>query len=163
MGVENAELTDVNKDVRPLTMTLPQMNQWTHGTQITASHGHFAFFGAFAMLVLAAMYYMVPRLRGVDRYGQRRSMWAFWLMTVGMLAIVAALTVAGVVQTYLVRLLGMDFMTVRTTYVSFWMFWVWAAGLAVFLPGVLVLLWEFVAAKPVQHGAAQVTAAHATP
>ena len=23
--------------------TLPQINRWTHGTQITASHGHFAF------------------------------------------------------------------------------------------------------------------------
>ena len=28
--------------------TLPQINKWTHGTQVTASHGHFAFFGAFA-------------------------------------------------------------------------------------------------------------------
>ncbi len=129
-------------------MTLPQMNKWTHGTQITASHGHFAFFGAFAMLVLAAMYYMVPRLRGMDRYAQRRSLWAFWLMTGGMLGIVAALTIAGVVQTYLVRLLGMDFMTVRLTYVSFWMFWVWAAGLVVFFPGVLAFMWDFLAGRP---------------
>ena len=26
--------------------TLPQINRWTHGTQITVSHGHFAFWGA---------------------------------------------------------------------------------------------------------------------
>jgi nitric oxide reductase subunit B len=129
-------------------MTLPQINKWTHGTQVTASHGHFAFFGAFAMLVLAAMYYIVPRLRGMERYAPRRSLWAFWLMSLGMLAIVLAFTIAGVVQTYLVRLLGMDFMTVRTQYVAFWMFWVWALGLVVFLPGVLVFLWDFLAGKP---------------
>jgi len=129
-------------------MTLPQINKWTHGTQVTASHGHFAFFGAFAMLVIAAMYYMVPRLRGMERYGQRRAMWAFWLMSIGMLTMVLAFTIAGVVQTYLVRLLGMDFMTVRTEYVSFWIFWVWAAGLVLFLPGVLAFLWDFLGGKP---------------
>lgn len=129
-------------------MTLPQINKWTHGTQVTASHGHFAFFGAFAMLVIAAMYYMVPRLRGLERLEQGRAMWAFWLMSSGMLAMVTAFTVAGVVQTYLVRMLGMDFMTVRTQYVSFWMFWVWAFGLVIFLPGVLVFLWDFLAGKP---------------
>jgi nitric oxide reductase subunit B len=100
------------------------------------------------MLVLAAMYYMVPRLRGMERWAERRSQWAFWLMTSGMLAIVLAFTIAGVVQTYLVRLLGMDFMAVRTEYVAFWLFWVWAAGLVVFLPGVVLFLWDFLAGKP---------------
>ncbi|HVO35292.1 MAG TPA: cbb3-type cytochrome c oxidase subunit I [Gemmatimonadales bacterium] len=138
----------VGAGVWGFAMTLPQINKWTHGTQVTASHGHFAFFGAFAMLVIAAMYYMVPRLRGMERYAQRRAMWAFWLMCIGMLAMVIAFTVAGVVQTYLVRLLGMDFMTVRTEYVSFWIFWVWAAGLVLFLPGVLAFLWDFLAGKP---------------
>jgi hypothetical protein len=41
----------------------------------------------------------------------------------------------------------MDFMTVRTTYVAFWIFWVWAAGLVVFLPGVVLFLWDFFAGK----------------
>ncbi len=49
-----------------------------------------------------------------------------------------AFTVAGVVQTYLIRMLGMDFMIVRTQYVSDWMFWVRAFALVAFLPGVLV-------------------------
>jgi nitric oxide reductase subunit B len=131
-------------------MTLPQINKWTHGTQVTASHGHFAFFGAFAMLVLAAMYYMVPRLRGMERFARRRSLWAYWLMCIGMLGMVIAFTIAGVVQTYLTRLLGMDFMAVRTQYVSFWIFWVWAFGLVAFLPGVVAFLWDFLAGRPAQ-------------
>ena len=138
----------VGAGVWGFAMTLPQINKWTHGTQVTASHGHFAFFGAFAMLVLAAMYYMVPRLRGMERYARRRSMWAFWLMCGGMLGMVLAFTIAGVVQTYLVRLLGMDFMTVRSEYVSFWIFWVWLIGLVVFLPGVVAFVWDFLAGKP---------------
>jgi nitric oxide reductase subunit B len=32
--------------------TLPQVNMYTHGTLITAMHGHMAFWGAYAMLVL---------------------------------------------------------------------------------------------------------------
>ncbi len=138
----------VGAGVWGFAMTLPAINMWSHGTQVTSSHGHFAFFGAFGMLVLAAMYFMVPRLRGMERYEQGRSAWAFWLMSIGMLAIVFAFTIAGVVQTYLVRLLGMDFMTVRTTYVRFWLFWVGATGLLVFLPGVLAFLWDFLAGKP---------------
>lgn len=118
-----------------VAMTLPQINRWTHGTQATASHGHFAFFGAFAMLVFAAVYTMLPRLRGIERMRERRGMWAFWLMTIGMLAMVGAFTIAAVVQVYLNRMLGLDFMTVRTQYVSFWIFWVWLFGILLFLPG----------------------------
>ena len=90
----------------------------------------------------------------MERFRPRRSMWAFWLMTIGMLGMVMAFTVAGVVQTYLTRILGMDFMTVRTHYTSFWLFWVGAFGLAVFLPGVVAFLWDFLAGKPAVREAA---------
>ncbi len=123
--------------------TLPQINQWTHGTQITSSHGHFAFFGAFGMLVLAAVYFMVPRLKGVEGATERKSMWSFRLMVLGMVAMVASFTIAGIVQTYLVRLIGLDFIQVRMGYVSFWIFWVWFFGLVLFTPGVLIYLWDF--------------------
>lgn len=126
-------------------MTLPQINKWTHGTQLTASHGHFAFYGAFAMLVLAAVYTVLPRLRGVERVRERRGLWAFWLMTAGMLAMVLAFTIAGVVQVYLNRMIGIDFMTVRTQYVGFWMFWVWLFGLLMFLPGCALYVRDFFA------------------
>lgn len=128
--------------------TLPQINRWTHGTQITASHGHFAFFGAFGMLVLAAVYFMVPTLKGLSRIREGRALWAYWLMAVGMLAMVAAFTGAGVVQTYLTRVLGLDFMVVRDQYVRPWMLWVGVFGLTVFLPGVLVYLRDFFSLRP---------------
>lgn len=61
-------------------------------------------------------------------------------MIVGMLFIILAFTMAGTVQVYLHRLLGMDFILVRDQYVRFWIFWVWFFGLVLFLPGVLVYL-----------------------
>jgi nitric oxide reductase subunit B len=125
-----------------VAMTLPQINKWTHGTQVTASHGHFAFYGAFAMLVIAAVYTMVPVLRGVTKIREGRGLTAFWLMTSGMLAMVLAFTIAGVIQVYLHRMAGLDFMTVRTQYMAFWMFWVFAFGAAFFLPGASLYLWD---------------------
>lgn len=125
--------------------TLPQINKWTHGTQITASHGHFAFFGAFGMLALAAIYFMLPQLKGYERIRETRGRWGFWLMVVGMAFMVLSFTIAGLVQTYLNRLVGLDFMVVRTQYMTFWMFFVWFFGLTLFTPGVVVYLWDFFA------------------
>ena len=47
-----------------LAHTWPQVNKWTHGTHITAMHGHMAFFGAYAMIVLGIITYALPALTG---------------------------------------------------------------------------------------------------
>ena len=43
--------------------TLPQINLYTHGTQWTASHGHFAFFGAYATINIAMIYIAIQKWR----------------------------------------------------------------------------------------------------
>ena len=43
-----------------LAHTFPDINKWTHGTLITAMHGHAAFYGAYAMIVLAMIAYALP-------------------------------------------------------------------------------------------------------
>jgi nitric oxide reductase subunit B len=91
---------------------------------------------------------MVPALRRMSRIQESRGLWAFWLMTIGMLTMVGAFTIAGVVQTYLTRVLGLDFMLVRNQYVRFWIFWVWVAGLVLFLPGVLIYVRDFFGLRP---------------
>jgi nitric oxide reductase subunit B len=40
--------------------TLPQVNLYTHGTLVTAMHGHMAFWGAYAMINLAMIAYTCP-------------------------------------------------------------------------------------------------------
>ncbi len=134
----------VGAGVWGFAQTLPQINEWTHGTQVTASHGHFAFFAAYGALIIAAVYLTLPQIRGLRLFGQRRGMWAFWLMNIGMVGMVMSLTVAGVLQTYLWRVLGMDFMVVRDQYLAFWLFWRLLFGGALLAPGVVLFVWDFV-------------------
>jgi nitric oxide reductase subunit B len=95
------------------------------------------------MLVLGSIYLMVPQMRGIKLIREGRGMWGFWLMTIGMIAMVIAFTIAGVVQVYLWRMTGLDFMTVKTQYESFWLLLVFIFGFVLFLPGVIVYLWDF--------------------
>ncbi len=86
--------------------TLAPVNYYTHGTQITAAHGHMSFYGAYAMVVLCIISYAMPILRGRaanSNKAQVAEMWAFWLMTVSMVFITLFLTAAGILQVWLQR------------------------------------------------------------
>jgi len=93
--------------------TLPQVNLWTHGTMITAMHGHMAFWGAYVMIVLAMITYAMPQMTGRKLYDHWMPEWAFWIANIGMLGMTGAFAVAGVSQVYLERKAGMDFMAVQ--------------------------------------------------
>lgn len=90
--------------------TLPNVNLYTHGTLVTAMHGHMAFWGAYAMIVLAIIAYAMPNLTGRKLYNNGISQYAFWLSNIGMIGMTVAFGVAGVAQVYLERILGVDFM-----------------------------------------------------
>ena len=93
--------------------TLPQVNLYTHGTLVTAMHGHMAFWGAYAMIVLAIISYIMPVMTGRKLYDSPTAVVAFWASNVGMIAMTLAFAVAGVTQVYLERKAGMDFVTVQ--------------------------------------------------
>jgi len=93
--------------------TLPQTNIYTHGTLVTAMHGHLAFWGAYAMIVLAIISYSLPNITGRKLYESTRGRMAFWLSNIGMIGMTVAFGVAGVVQVYLERKMKMDFMIVQ--------------------------------------------------
>ena len=90
--------------------TLPSVNMYTHGTLVTAMHGHMAFWGAYAMIVLAIIAYAMPNLTGRKLYDNNLSRYAFWLSNIGMIGMTVAFGVAGVAQVYMERILGVDFM-----------------------------------------------------
>ncbi|WP_416138488.1 cbb3-type cytochrome c oxidase subunit I [Halomonas sp. HK25] len=102
--------------------TLSWINYYTHGTQITAAHGHLAFYGAYVMLVLGVITYAMPQIRRVQPYNQVLNMWAFWVMTSAMWFMTFTLTFAGVVQTHLQRVLGMNFMQIQGQLDLFYVF-----------------------------------------
>jgi nitric oxide reductase subunit B len=93
--------------------TLPSVNMYTHGTLITGMHGHMAFWGAYAMLILAMISYSMPLLTGRKIYNNKVGIYAFWLSNIGMFGMTVSFAVAGIVQVYLERKFGMDFMAVQ--------------------------------------------------
>ena len=126
--------------------TLAPINYYTHGTQITAAHGHMAFYGAYVMVVLTIISYSMPIMRGRKANPMRAQvveMWSFWLMTVGMVFITLFLTGAGILQVYLQRLTDtpLPFMVVQDKLAIF--YWMREAAGIVFLIGLIVYLVSF--------------------
>ena len=126
--------------------TLSFVNYWTHGTQITASHGHMAFYGAYAMVVMCMISYTMPIIHGREANSNRSQvmeMWGFWLMTVSMVFITLFLTGAGIVQVWLQRYSDtpMNFMMTQDKIVIF--YYLRLISGFTFLFGVIAYVWSF--------------------
>ena len=126
--------------------TLAPVNFYTHGTQITAAHGHMAFYGAYVMVVLTIISYAMPIMRGQkagNENAQVMEMWSFWLMTVSMVFITLFLTGAGILQVYLQRYSDapMSFMDTQAKVEIF--YWMREAAGLIFLIGLVVYIISF--------------------
>jgi nitric oxide reductase subunit B len=126
--------------------TLAPVNFYTHGTQITAAHGHMAFYGAYAMVVLTMISYAMPLMRGRQANSNRAQvleMWAFWLMTVSMVFITLFLTAAGILQVWLQRVSTqpMSFMATQDQLALF--YWMRELSGVVFLIGLVLYIASF--------------------
>jgi len=84
--------------------TLAPVNMFTHGTQLTAAHGHLSFYGAYVMIVFTVVSYAMPILRGRPHGNSKKAqaveLKAFWMMNIGMLGLTLALSAAGLVQIF---------------------------------------------------------------
>ncbi len=84
--------------------TLPQVNIYTHGSQFTAAHGHLAFFGAYATILIGMMYLGIQESYGIKRMKATfKSKMAITLITFGVLGMAVALTIAGYEQVLIER------------------------------------------------------------
>jgi nitric oxide reductase subunit B len=101
-------LEQVGAGILGFTMTFALTNAWSHGTWVTPSHAHLALFGTFGMLGLAAAYFAIPAVRGIERFDQRLGKLGFWLLFIGMLGMSLAFALGGTVQVYEMRILGLD-------------------------------------------------------
>ena len=135
--------------------TLPQINIYTHGTQWSASHGHLAFFGAYATIVVAFVYLALQRWRGdvwmsgdlPDRGWKWK--WALGLLNVGALGMTIALLIAGYEQSFTERAIGGStwqayFEGQTTMWFVQAMYWRMIFGVMMTL-GLVLLLWDFLA------------------
>ncbi|MGF1466762.1 MAG: cbb3-type cytochrome c oxidase subunit I [Sandaracinaceae bacterium] len=122
--------------------TLPQVNLYTHGTLVTAMHGHMAFWGAYACLVLAIITYAMPLLTGRKCFRNANAIFAFWASNIGMVAMTVALGIAGVAQVYLERRAGMEFLDVQREIEVHFVSLLLSA--TVFVSGIGAFVWNFV-------------------
>jgi nitric oxide reductase subunit B len=143
--------------------TLSPVNYYTHGTQITAAHGHLAFFGAYVLISLTMISYAMPLMSGREANSERSQvleMWSFWLMSVSMVFITLFLTGAGILQVYLQRFSDapLQFMLVQDKIAIF--YWMREVAGLVFLAGLVVYIVAFfVAARDAKLPAPAVPAA----
>ena len=139
--------------------TLSAVNYYTHGTQMTAAHGHLAFYGAYVLVVITIISYAMPTLRGREaapRRAQAFEMWSFWIMTIGMGVMVLALTGAGILQVWLQRLPttnALGFMATQDQLAFF--YWVRIGGGVAFLVGLITYLVSFFVGESAEEATAQ--------
>lgn len=125
-----------------LAHTLPQVNMYTHGTLVTAMHGHLAFWGAYGMIVFSFISYALPNLTGRKLFDSNTGQFAFWLSNIGMLGMTVAFGVAGVAQVYLERKVGIEFGDVQKEIQVHFLILVICASM--FATGVSLFIYEFI-------------------
>ena len=126
--------------------TLAPVNFYTHGSQITAAHGHMAFYGAYVMVVITMISYTMPLMRGREANSDKAQvveMWSFWLMTISMVFITLFLTAAGILQIWLQRIAEepMGFMAAQDQVALF--YWLRAITGHVFFAGLVLYIISF--------------------
>jgi nitric oxide reductase subunit B len=126
-------------------ITLPQINKWIHGTQVTAAHGHFSFFGAYVMLVITLVYFIVPQIKGLKNFNQSKGFAVLYMMMFFMIMMVLALTIAGIIQVYFQRVLGFDYLTTQS-YMHLWYAVFFVSGIG-FATGVFLYIYDFFTLK----------------
>jgi nitric oxide reductase subunit B len=121
--------------------TLPQINYYTHGSQVTVSHGHLAFYGAYVLVNLSFFYFAMPRLKAFpsDEYRSTLGHWAFWVMSVSLLGMSLAFAVAGVLQSYLERAQGQPYMVAQQP-IRLWMLIAFVHGIGVLVGAVMAIV-----------------------
>jgi nitric oxide reductase subunit B len=134
--------------------TLAPVNMFTHGTQLTAAHGHLSFYGAYIMIIFTMISYAMPILRGRPHGNSKRAqkveLLSFWMMNIGMLGLTLALSAAGLVQIFDQRV-GTDLIGFMESQESINGIYMIRAGFGLLVfTGLLTYFYSFFVKEPVQ-------------
>jgi len=84
--------------VQGTSMAIRSLNEITHFTHYTIGHAHLGMYGFFTMMMFGAMYYITPRLVGWEWPSATLISVHFWTTALGVILMIVALTIGGVVQ-----------------------------------------------------------------
>ena len=62
----------------------PLVNYYEHGTFLTLAHAHTALFGAFGLIAIGLVYFVLRYIVGQRPWSDTLGVWAFWLYNAGM-------------------------------------------------------------------------------
>ena len=130
-----------------LAHTFPSVNKWTHGTLVTAMHGHAAFYGAYAMIVLAMITYALPAFCRRPEEGTAMGYTAFWMQIAGMFGMTLSFATAGIGQVYLERIMGMGYLDAQLKIQIHFVMLIITAS--IFAIGVALFIIDFFRYRPV--------------
>lgn len=123
-----------------ILMTIPWVNLYSHGTYITSGHAHLALFGTLGFLVISGCYYVLSCGSELSASGYKVGILAVILLNLGLIIMGSALLVAGFIETYLWRILGIDFMQVHIIIIPYLILRV--LGGSLFALGDLLFFWR---------------------
>jgi len=79
-------------------MAIPAFNRMIHFTNFIVAHAHLALLGAFTILGMGLIDYIIPQIFHKPLYSRRLAEWQFWLVTIGFLIFFWSLTFASFLQ-----------------------------------------------------------------
>ena len=88
----------------------------------------------------------MPKLKGLTEFDERRGNLAFWWMSIAMGLMTLAFSVAGVLQTYIERVMGLGYMTAQAQ-MRFWFAILVVLGL-VFVAGAVLTVVDLLTLRP---------------
>ena len=80
------------------TEAFRDMQALTHFGDYNVGHAHSAVYGAFAIWMMAAIYFVLPRVTGRKVWSHKLMAWHWWLQILGFGIMFAALTISGLAQ-----------------------------------------------------------------
>ncbi|WP_317204489.1 cbb3-type cytochrome c oxidase subunit I [Janthinobacterium sp.] len=77
---------------------LRSLNAVTHFTHFTVAHAHLGMYGFVTMVIFGGVYFVMPRVLGLDWVRPKLIAWHFWLVCGGFAVYLVTLSIGGVLQ-----------------------------------------------------------------
>jgi len=128
-------------------MSIKTVNSLSHFTDWTIGHVHSGALGWVALITMACVYHLFPKLFGTKQlYSLKLVEWHFWISTIGIVLYIAAMWIAGVMQGLMWRAVNDDgtltYTFIESLNATYPFYYVRLLGGLLFLTGTLVMSWN---------------------
>jgi len=128
-------------------LSIKTVNSLSHFTDWTIGHVHSGALGWVALITMACVYHLFPKLFGAKQlYSLKLVEWHFWISTIGIVLYIAAMWIAGVMQGLMWRAVNDDgtltYTFIESLNATYPFYYVRLLGGILFLTGTLVMSWN---------------------